>query len=105
MSSRPAGDGMEITVKLGAPLSSIIGENKVVVSVKDGATAADVLDEMRRRYPDFDDGLRGKGFQSAHTHPLYCLFVNSRRVSWEEAGAIALQDGDQIYLFLPFSGG
>ena len=96
---------MKVTVKLGAPLSQVISENKVVLIVEDGASVDGILEELRRRFPDFDDGLKGKGLSSVRTHPLYNLFVNSRRVPWEEAATKTLHNGDLIYLFLPIGGG
>ena len=35
---------MKITVKLGAPLSQVVGTAQVILSMPDGATAAQVLD-------------------------------------------------------------
>lgn len=96
---------MKVTVKLGSPLSEMIGENKLVLSVEDGASVDDVLEELCGRYPDFDDGLKGKGLQVLRTRPLYSLFVNSRPVSWEEVATTPLRDGDRVYLFLPVVGG
>lgn len=96
---------MKVTVKLGTPLSRVIGENKVILSVEEGASIGEVLQQLEERYPDFEEGLRGKGLQALRAEPLYSLFVNSRPVSWEKAADTLLQDGDRVYLFLPVVGG
>jgi molybdopterin converting factor small subunit len=96
---------MKVTVKLGAPLSRVIGETKVILSVEEGVSVEEVLRQLGERYSEFDDGLRGKGLQSLHAHPLYSLFVNSRPVSWKDVAITLLHDGDRVYLFLPVVGG
>jgi len=45
---------VRITVKLGAPLSQVVGESKIDLAMAEGATVADVLDELRARHPDFE---------------------------------------------------
>jgi sulfur-carrier protein len=96
---------MKVTVKMGAPLSQVIGEKKVILSMPDGATLADVLSELGARYPDFEEGLKGKGLRKPFDRILYSLFVNARPVALEQAGETALVDGDRISLFLPVAGG
>ncbi len=96
---------MKITVKLGAPLSQVVGESQVILSLSGEVTAASVLEELQARYPDFEAGLRGKGLRLPVDRLLYSLFVNARPVAFEEAGAIRLRDGDRVYLFLPVAGG
>ena len=96
---------MKITVKLGAPLSQVVGENKAILHVPEGTTVTDVLDELRARYPDFDQGLKGKGLRQPLDRVLYTLFVNARPVPFERAAITRLRDGDRLYLFLPVAGG
>lgn len=96
---------MRVTVKLGAPLSQVVGEAKVSLSLPQGATVADVLSELRVRYPDFEAGLRGKGLRKPLDQILYSLFVNAQPVPLEQAEVTKLRDGDRIYLFLPVAGG
>ena len=96
---------MKITVKLGAPLSQVVGEGSVSLTMPVEATIADVLDDLRLRYPDFDAGLRGKGLRKPFDEVLYSLFLNARPVPFEPAAATRLRDGDRIYLFLPVAGG
>ena len=96
---------MKITVKLGAPLSQVVGESKAILILPEGATAADVLDELRARYSDFEAGLRGKGLRKPFDRVLYSLFVNARPVPFEQAENTLLRDGERVYLFLPVAGG
>jgi molybdopterin converting factor small subunit len=96
---------MKVTVKLGAPLSQVVGESKVILTMPEGTTAAGVLDELRARFPDFEAGLKGKGLRYPFDQVLYSLFVNSRPVPFEQAGAATLHDGDRLHLFLPVAGG
>ena len=96
---------MKVTVKLGAPLSQVVGAAKVSLSFEDGVTAAGVLDVLRERYPDFEAGLRGKGLRTPFDDVVYSLFINARPVPLDEAGTVRLRDGDRLYLFLPVAGG
>ncbi len=96
---------MKITVKLGAPLSQVVGENKMYLTMPMGTTAADVLDELRARYPDFEAGLQGKGLRQPLDQVLYSLFVNAGPVPFEQADDVQLRDGDRVFLFLPVAGG
>ena len=96
---------MKITVKLGVPLCQVVGESKAILTMQEGATAADVLDELRARYSEFEAGLRGKGLRRPFDQVLYSLFVNARPVPFEQAAKTRLQDGDRLYLFLPVAGG
>jgi molybdopterin converting factor small subunit len=96
---------VKITVKLGAPLSQVVGESKAVLTMPEGATVADVLDELRARNSEFEAGLRGKGLRKPFDRVLYSLFVNARLVPFEQAESTLLRDGDRLYLFLPVAGG
>ena len=96
---------MKITVKLGAPLSQVVGESKTFLTVPEGTTAADVLEELQARYPDFESGLQGKGLRKPLDRVLYSLFVNAQPVPFDEADSVRLRDGDRVFLFLPVAGG
>jgi molybdopterin converting factor small subunit len=96
---------VKITVKLGAPLSLVVGESKIELTMPEGATVADLLDELRARYPDFDDGLRGKGLRKPLDQVLYSLFVDARPLTFDKAKSTPLRDGNRLYLFLPVAGG
>lgn len=96
---------MKVTVKLGAPLSQVVGESKISLAMPEGATVADVLDVLRARYPDFEAGLRGKGLRVPLDRVIYSLFVDARPLTFEKAMTTRLRDGNRVYLFLPVAGG
>ena len=96
---------MKVTVKLGAPLSQVVGEPKVILMLPPDATLADLLAEMRARYPEFEAGLRGKGLPRPFERVLYSLFLNSRPVEWNQAATARLRDGDRVHIFMPIAGG
>lgn len=96
---------MQVTVKLGAPLSQVVGAAQVSLSMPEGSTIAQVLDELRGRYPRFEAGLQGEGLPRVLTGAAYALFVNARPVSFERAAVTPLRNGDRLYLFLPIAGG
>jgi molybdopterin converting factor small subunit len=96
---------MNVTVRLGAPLSQVVGQSKIGLSMAPGTTVADVLDELRARYPEFEAGLKGKGLRQPFEQVLYSLFINARPLPFERAGDTPLRDGDRLYLFLSVAGG
>lgn len=96
---------MKITVKLGAPLSQVVGESTVQLHMPEDSTLADVLEALRTRFPDFEAGLKGKGLRSPMDSVLYTLFVDARPVPFDQAQTIKLRDGNRVYLFLPVAGG
>lgn len=96
---------MRITVKLGAPLSQVIGESKIGLTMPEGATVADALDELRARCPEFEAGLQGQGLRKPLDQVIYSLFVDARPLTFDQAAATRLRDGNRIYLFLPVAGG
>ena len=96
---------MKVPVKMGAPLSQVVGEARTSLVIPEGATVADLLDALRARYPDFEAGLRGKGLRGTLAQMPYTLFLNTRPVPFDAAAGTALRDGDRVYLFLPVAGG
>jgi molybdopterin converting factor small subunit len=90
---------------MGAPLSQVVGEPKVILFLPQEATLADVLAELEGRYAGFQEGLKGKGLRKPLDRVLYSLFVNSKPVDWSEVAVSRLQDGDRIHIFLPVAGG
>jgi molybdopterin converting factor small subunit len=96
---------VNITVKVGAPLATVIGTAQVRLNMPDGTHAGDVLDELRTRYPRFEAGLRGEGLPRVLSEVAYSLYLNARHVPFERAADTPLRDGDKLYLFLPVAGG
>ena len=90
---------------MGAPLSQVVGQPKVSLLLSQEATLADLLTEMQAHYPEFQEGLKGKGLRKPFDRVLYSLFVNSRPVEWDQAAGTPLRDGDRIHIFLPVAGG
>ena len=96
---------MRVTVKLGAPLSQVVGESKVILSLAEGTTVADLFQDLEQRYPDFEAGLKGKGLRRPLDQILYSLFINTRPLAFDRISETVLRDGDRVYLFLPVAGG
>lgn len=96
---------MKITVKMGAPLSQVVGDARASLSMPEGSTVGDVLDVLSARYPDFEAGLQGKGLRGDLKQVPYTLFVNARPVAFEAATDYTLRDGDRVYLFIAVAGG
>ena len=96
---------MRITVKLGAPLSQVVGESKIDLAMPEGTTVSGLLDELRERYPEFEAGLRGQGLRKPLDQVIYSLFVDGRPLTFEKAEITLLRDGNRVYLFLPVGGG
>jgi molybdopterin converting factor small subunit len=82
-----------------------VGQAKIDLTMPQGATVADVLDELQARYPEFEAGLRGKGLRKPFDQVVYSLFVDARPLTFEKAGATELRDGNRVYFFLPVAGG
>jgi molybdopterin converting factor small subunit len=82
-----------------------VGTAQVILSMPDGATAAQVLDELRSRHPRFEAGLQGEGLPKVLATVPYALFLNARPLPFDRAAATRLHDGDRLYLFLPVAGG
>ena len=96
---------MKITVILGAPLSQVVGDSRVILTMSAETTVARVLEELQARYPEFEEGLKGKGLAKPFDRVLYSLFLNAKPVPFEAAATTPLRDGDRLYLFLPVAGG
>jgi molybdopterin converting factor small subunit len=96
---------MKVTVKMGAPLSQVVGETKVILSLPEGSTIGAVLDALRVRYPSFEAGLQGKGLHGDLKQIPYMLFVNARPVNFEDTGDTMVHDGDRVFLFVAVAGG
>jgi len=96
---------MNITARMGAPLSQVIGASQVTLTLPEGATVADLLVALGQQFPEFDAGLRGKGLRVPTDQVLYALFIDARSVPFERVGVTPLADGDQVYFFLPIAGG
>jgi len=96
---------MRITVKFGDPLWRKFGARRLEVSIDQGSvTAADVLARLAEQYPAAGADILPDG-QSAQERLPYHLFVNHRKIPWDQSDKTFLQDGDQVVLFLIVVGG
>jgi molybdopterin converting factor small subunit len=97
---------MQVTARMGPPLSQLIGEDRVTLTLPEGGTVADLLNELRQRFPEFEAGLRGYGLLRQPTdRVLYRLFVNTTAIPFDQAGMTLLADGDRVFIPFAFSGG
>lgn len=81
---------MHIRVKLFAAAREIVGQGEVSVELPEGGTVGDVMEDVFSRYPR----LRGMA-------PSLLLAVNR---DYAQPGA-ALQEGDEVGVIPPVSGG
>ena len=81
---------MRITVKGFAMLRTALGADARTLEADPGATAADLKPELLARYPELADWM-----------PYVRVALNREYRSWDAA----LQDGDELALIPPVSGG
>lgn len=81
---------MFVTVKFFASYREMLGEDQLLLDLEDGFTVGDVLDILKDRYPILAD----QGYM-----PLTAC--NLKHVSKRHA----LEDGDEVAIFPPVSGG
>ena len=81
---------MELNVRLFALYRERAGQNIIKVAVEDGATVADLTDEVRRQVPNLA--------------PPEVKIVVAVNADYADA-AVVLQPGDDICLIPPVSGG
>ena len=91
-----------ITLKLGQPLSQILGQRRLNWELPQDSTAASLLQELEQRYPQFGPALRGQGL--GRPSP-YIFFLNGRPVTPSNYESIRLREGDVVHLVLPVVGG
>lgn len=91
---------MNVTLKMGEPLSSLVGGPTASVTLDGATTVADAFAEMERHHPGFAAEVK----RGEYDLP-YNIFVNDDLVRWEKVGQAQVKDGDKIYLFLAVSGG
>jgi molybdopterin synthase sulfur carrier subunit len=79
-----------VTVKFFASYREMLGEDQLLLELDDGYTVGDILDILKDRYPV----LKEQGYM-----PLTAC--NLKHVSKRHA----LEDGDEVAIFPPVSGG
>lgn len=92
---------MKVRVRAFARFREILG-NDLLIEVPDGAAMATVLAALRECAGDEGDAIFDEtGTLRAHV----ILMRNGRRVNRNDAGNLALADGDEVALFPPVAGG
>jgi len=91
-----------VIVKLGQPLSQIMGQRKFILDLAEESTVASLLDALNQQQSQFQAEFRGDNL--GRTNP-YILFRNGRPLSRQNYATTYLQDGDVIHLVLPVVGG
>ena len=96
---------MRITVKLGDPLWRKVGTRRLELDLDESkATVAHALARLGALYPEAMADVLPNGKSATERLP-YHVFVNSRKVPWNQLDHVPLQDGDQLILFLIVVGG
>ena len=93
---------IRITVRLGEPLRRTTGRFWLELSLPPGATVADLLTSLGRRYDDFQSGFRGDAWGGGYP---YRLFVNRKPVARDQFSTHILRQDDVIHIALPAAGG
>jgi molybdopterin converting factor subunit 1 len=81
---------MELNVRLFALYRERAGSNKIAIDIPEGATVADLTDEVRRQLPNL-----------APPEVTIVVAVNADYASHD----VVLQSGDDVCLIPPVSGG
>lgn len=88
----------EITIRAFAKFREIFGA-ETVISVPDGSTVLDSLVQFAKTAAE-DEIFEG-GVLKSHIVLMY----NRERIDSEDAAEIAVEDGDEVVLYPPVSGG
>jgi molybdopterin converting factor small subunit len=91
---------MRVTVKVGEPLRSAVGERRVALELPKGATVADLLSSLADRYP----GFRHQFYEREIDLP-YALFLNDDQIRLDKVEETPVSEGDTLFIFLPVAGG
>ena len=85
-------------------LKEVFGSGSVQIEIEDGATVADLISGLSRRY--------GKSFEEKTSRSLgqalrerLNLFLNGRIVKMPENLNLKLEDGDEVIVLQPVGGG
>jgi len=87
--------------KLFADLAEIAGGRLIEVDVEPGATVGDAFDALLDDHPDLRDRVLEDGEIADHINVLR----NGRNVLHDDGLSATLEEGDELALFPPVSGG
>ncbi len=93
---------MEITVRFGDPLRKTVGSRRIILSLPENATLADMLAALAESYPGFETAFRGDDL--GREFP-YIIFVRGRPVTQPHYESARLQQGDVVHIVMPVVGG
>lgn len=93
-----SGNEKVVKVHLPAHLSSLAGDQKVVVG--HGDTVEEVLASVREQFPILSEALGEAGIPSSLS-----IYINDAVVEAREGLRTKVRDGDDIYLVVPLAGG
>lgn len=91
---------IDITIRAFAKFRELFG-SETPVSVPEGTTALDALVQFAKTVPSAEAELFENGELKGHVVLMY----NRERIDAEDAADITLEDGDEIVLYPPVSGG
>lgn len=90
----------EITIRAFAKFREMFGAENVI-SVSDGSTVLDSLLQFAKTVSAAEDEIFECGVLKSHIVLMY----NRERIDSEDAAEIAVEDGDEVVLYPPVSGG
>jgi molybdopterin converting factor small subunit len=91
---------MAITLKLGDPISDIIGAKSIQIEADGIQTLRELFDAVNRQHPRFNATVAADGDGLP-----YNIFRNDSLVHWEKVPQTLVKDGDKIFIFTAVSGG
>lgn len=92
---------MRVRVRAFATLRDHLGASETELTIEEGASVADAL---RTLEADHDD-LAGELLEDGEIPTTLTVLRNGRRVPADEPGDVALEDGDELVLAPPVTGG
>lgn len=93
---------MEITFVAYGPVREVVGVKEHERTVPDGATVAEVFDELVEEYPDLETYLYG---EEEDLSPLVSVTVDGTNVDQFDGLATELDDGEELQVAPPIHGG
>jgi len=81
---------MHVRVRLGGGLAQLAGNARIGITLQEGATVADLLENLRLQYPELEQKL-----------PTAIAMVSGRHAGHDAA----LVSGQEVALLLPVAGG
>ena len=92
---------MKLRIKLLRPFSDAVGKSELEIDF-DGLTLEDLLKLLVDRYPNLKKEIYTKAGELTE---YMCVFVNDKPISALNGLNTKLKDGDDIFFFMPLSGG